>query len=256
MILGDINTFNEGISASIIASFAVLSFQLIWNLIIKKYYKYRFKNLFGYYENKNLKLVIPELTLRQEVKQLIYKAKKIQNNEYPFKNNSDKHVSSSKLFPYADTKALNYTLSVVAKYIKGNNYTITNDSIKDNLDFSLIAFGGINFYCQYFLSDPDNRFLKIGDNEIIALDNNNTYKIDSDYDYGFIIKTKIKNLPDNTWILIAGLAESGTSGAGWFLSKNWKELSKSFNDKSFAIIVKVRHGSDSSATEVHRISSD
>jgi len=28
------------------------------------------------------------------------------------------------------------------------------------------------------------------------------------------------------WIAVAGLGEWGTSGAAWFLSKNWKKIKK------------------------------
>jgi hypothetical protein len=32
-----------------------------------------------------------------------------------------------------------------------------------------------------------------------------------------------KSFPNRVWIAVAGLGEWGTSGAAWFLSKNWKK---------------------------------
>jgi hypothetical protein len=63
---------------------------------------------------------------------------------------------------------------------------------------------------------------------------------DGTYDYAVILKYKHRLFPNRTQICIAGLGEWGTSGGSWFLSKNWKELSKKVGSKNFGAVIKVR----------------
>ena len=59
-------------------------------------------------------------------------------------------------------------------------------------------------------------------------------------------------MQNRTWIAVAGLGEWGTSGAAWFLARNWKEVEKIYKQKPFGLIIKVRAGKDESAQLVYR----
>ena len=75
------------------------------------------------------------------------------------------------------------------------------------------------------------------------------------FDFGLILKINPIQFPEKTWIICAGIAEWGTSGAAWYLANKWRELYRFAKGEAFAIIVKVRNLQDESSEPVVRIKS-
>ena len=119
---------------------------------------------------------------------------------------------------------------------------------------SFISFGGSNYYCSYVINEPDNKYYFFqGDYIVSKLNSAKKFKNGDGIDYGFVIKYKNTRFPNQTWIVIAGLGETGTSGAGWYLANYWEKLSDLFGEKPFGIVIKVKDGVDESADMVDQI---
>ena len=69
-------------------------------------------------------------------------------------------------------------------------------------------------------------------------------------DYGLIAKVCHSDLAGRTWICCGGFGEWGTSGAAWYLARNWKQIRRRFGPKPFAMIVRVVPERDESAEAV------
>lgn len=247
------NAITTGIIGSLIAGFLTIA-------IIEgyKYYKLNLQNkqfnkIFGTYDKDRLHLVVPSLAVRPDVIHLLQNSA-LQGNQFPLVKYGGAFIKSSKLLAYADTVAMKYVLDIVATTIGSKSVIMTDEDLQNNLDISLVSFGGSSFYCTYILGQADNNFYTYNGNSIVSKqDANKSFQINGTYDYGFIIKYRHTNFPNRTWIIIAGLGESGTRGAGWFLATNWRQLSETFNDAPFGLVVRVNHGIDNSAIEVDRL---
>jgi hypothetical protein len=241
----------QGIIGSLIAGFltiGIVEYYKYWRLYL---FNLKFKKLFGTYDEEKINLVLPALSVRQDVLNLL-QTSNLQDNQFPLLKYGGSFIKSSKLLSYADTIALKYILEIVSKVFGTKSKIVTDEDLQNKLDISFVAFGGSNFYCSYILAQTNNRFYNFNGNSIISKTNlNSSFQINQTYDYGLILKYRHINFPEKTWIIVAGLGESGTRGASWFLSKNWKEISDRFNEKEFGLVVRVDHGIDNSAIEVH-----
>ena len=247
------NTYVSGIIGSFLASFLTLGTIELFSHYRQRIRNSKFKAVFGFYDKDKLNLVLPELRLRQEVIQYLQESD-INDAHFPLIKTGSGHVRTSRLLAYNDMTSLKYVLDIISSTLGYKSVIKTDEQLSNSLDISFISFGGTNFYCSLILNQPDNNFYFIRDSEIISKkDPAKRFKIDNEFDYGFIIKYKHKNFPERTWIIIAGIGESGTSGAGWYLSAYWKEISDTFKDNAFGVLVKVKHGVDESAIKVDQI---
>lgn len=250
-------TFWESVTSGMIGSL-IAGFMTIAIIEGYKYYKIFVKNkilkkIFGTYKTENLYMVVPALAVRPDVINLLTNSN-LQGNTFPLIKYGGAIIKSSKLLGYADVVSLKYVLNIVTNALGSNSVVMTDEDLQNKLDISFISFGGSSFYCTYVLNQANNQFYNFIDNSIVNAQNPNiSFRIDHKYDYGFIIKYRHVNFPNRTWILIAGLGESGTRGAGWYLSTHWEQLSKDFNNNTFGLVVRVNHGIDNSAIEVDRI---
>jgi hypothetical protein len=248
------NTIIQGIIGSLIASFMTIGIIESYKYYKLYLYRKRFSNIFGTYDKDKLNLVIPVLEIRSDVIQLM-QTSTLPGSQFPLEKYGGAHFKSSKLLPYADTISLKYVLDIIATTLGSKSIIMTDEDLQNKLDISLISFGGSSNYCKYVLNQEDNNFYIFNGNTIVRKkDPVKSFQSDSTYDYGFIIKYRPINFPNKTWIIIAGLGEYGTRGAGWFLSKYWRQLSESFKDAPFGILIRVKQGIDDSAKEVDRIS--
>jgi hypothetical protein len=246
------NTIIEGVIGSLIAGFLTIG-------IIEGYKFYKlniqhkqFKKVFGTYDKDKLHLIFPALSVRPEVIHQL-QTSDLLDNKYPLVQYGGAFIKSSKLLAYADTISLKYVLDILATTLGSKSVITTDEDLQRKLDLSLISFGGSSFYCTYVLDQPNNKFYKFnGDSVISTQDPSRAFTINAKYDYGLIIKYQHDNFPYRTWIIVAGLGESGTRGAGWFLSTHWQQLSEAFNNNTFGLVVRVNHGVDNSAIEVDR----
>jgi hypothetical protein len=250
-------TFWESVSSGIIGSL-IAGFLTIIIIEGFKYYKInlqhkKFIKVFGTYDRDSLNLVLPALQVRPDVINLLQNSN-LQGNQFPLLKYGGALIKSSKLLGYADIVSLKYVLNIITANLGSKSVVMTDEDLQNHLDISFVSFGGSSFYCTYVINQANNRFYTFNGNTIVRkLDPNIFFQIDPTYDYGFIIKYRHENFPNKTWIIIAGLGESGTRGAGWFLSTHWKQLSKDFNGNTFGLVVRVNHGIDNSAIEVDRI---
>jgi len=67
---------------------------------------------------------------------------------------------------------------------------------------------------------------------------------------GVILKHTNPYSPGHSLLMCAGLGEWGTSGAAWFLARNWKKLSRRFKSRPFLIVVRVLPQADDTAHEI------
>jgi len=248
------NPYVSGIIGSFIASFLTIGVLEIYRSYNKKIRNSSFKKLFGTYSETKLNLILPELSVRPEIPGLL-KNIRFPQPDYPLVKMGGGFVGTSKLLAYYDTISMKYLLDLISSTI-GNNSIITSDEqLSKHLDLSFISFGGTSFYCLYILNQRDNNYYHFEGSEIVSKkDPTKRYAIDKDHDYGLIIKYKHESFPNRTWIIIAGIGETGTSGAGWYLARHWKNIAIIYKDNPFGIIVKVKHGIDESAISVDQTS--
>lgn len=211
-----------------------------------------FKKIFGTYNTDNLNLIVPALSVRPDVTHLLQHST-LPGNQFPLIKFGGAYIRSSNLLGYADVVSLKYILNNTSKVYGTKSIIMTDQDLNNNLDISFVSFGGSSFYCTYVLNQNDNNFYNFVGNSIEKVnDPTISFQINNTYDYGLIIKYRHVNFPNKTWIIIAGLGESGTRGAGWFLSTHWKEISREIGNKTFGLVVRVDNGIDNSAIEVHR----
>lgn len=217
----------SGVLASIIA---VLVFEL-YKFFLKKLENYKLKKLFG--NDDILYFIVPELEV--DVNNLK------PNITHPLKHKGlQKSISSHSLLGMADVLALKYIQELLFNKLKNKMYLSTDIEQKGKLDISLVSFGSSSIYCNQIISYINKEYNI--DDKNIYYNNQQIWTIDNVYDYGLIIKFNSGDVRNRTWVIIAGLGETGTKGAAWYLSYNWKKIVKKFGENSFAIVVKVKHG--------------
>lgn len=113
-------------------------------------------------------------------------------------------------------------------------------------DISFISFGGplSNWYTYYALRDEGNGlvqfresgregcFIDLRDDSIIA-------RVGRNYDCGLILKFHPRQYPRRTWLVCAGFAEWGTSGAAWYLANNWESMNRRAKADPFAVVIQL-----------------
>lgn len=164
--------------------------------------------------------------------------------------------STSIPVPFNETKSAKYLAETFGAENAASPRLISDDDVASKLDLSFCSFGGLNnsktsdllmaatntFYALDLVNRPEATAVK---------DSGQRFSVDGTYDYGFIIKLHPPQFPGRTWIAVAGLGEWGTSGAAWYLAKDWRYLEKYVGSESFGVVVKVRGGQDESAQIVH-----
>lgn len=133
---------------------------------------------------------------------------------------------------------------------------ITSDADADSLmDISFISIGGYTNLKTVDLFDNENNvFLDFNLNQESIVSKTSREAIvhaESEVDYGIIIKISPFANSQRTWICCAGFGEWGTSGAAWWISRNWKMIHRRAKSKPFACITRTRVGSDDSTRMVH-----
>lgn len=159
----------------------------------------------------------------------------------------------------AEMRGAKYLSEAFGKNAKTSPVLIPDLEIRDKMDISFCSVGGLNNLKTIdILECEDNNFFTFASSPQITIsvksEPSMKFAVDGYFDYGFIIKLRPKSLQNKVWIGIAGLGEWGTSGAAWFLARNWKDIEKNYRNKPFGIIVKVRGGKDESAQLVYQTS--
>lgn len=131
---------------------------------------------------------------------------------------------------------------------------ITSDADADSImDISFISIGGLtNLKTVDLLDNENNVFLDFDRESIVSKTSGEAIvHAESEVDYGIIIKISPFANSQRTWICCAGFGEWGTSGAAWWISRNWKTIHRRAKSKPFACITRTRVRSDDSTRMVH-----
>ncbi|MBZ9572262.1 hypothetical protein KJA15_02955 [Patescibacteria group bacterium] len=244
------NDHLEQIIYNIIGGAAVLVFGWIYSEIKKRYYKCSFKGVFGKDSIDNFILTYGQMRL------LPCYDEKGDIRKWPYYHKSGSGFRVSSVVSFAETRSVKYLSETFGKIVHISPKLISDEEIEDKLDISFCSIGGLNnLKTKDVLQNEENVFYDFdasGPEMAIITKKNEEKKfsIDGTYDYAFIIKIIPKNFPNRVWIAVAGLGEWGTSGAAWFLAKNWIKMPK---NKSFGMIIKVKGGQDESAEMVDRL---
>lgn len=244
------NPYISGIIGSFLASFLFLGTTECYRLYKLKIRRSKFKKVFGTYDKDKLNLVLPVFRVRQDVLTKLTETD-IQAPEFPLIKHNGVFIRTSKLLAEKDNTSLKYLLDIISSTLGDKSVIVTDEELSSQLDLSFISFGGSSFYFTFVLNDADNSYYSIEQNHFVnKRDTTIRFTPNHEFDYGLILKYRHANFPNRTWIVIAGLSETGTSGAGWFLSKNWQKIADIVDKKPFGIIVQVKHGIDESAKQV------
>lgn len=238
--------YTTGIIGSVIAGFLTLGIIHIYKYLRKECWKFKLKAIFGNQENGPIKLILPVFRVREDIISFL-QSQHFPDAEFPLRKYGGTFIRSEKLIGNCDTRALKYLSDLLSNKLKIKPELLIDEDLSQKLDLSFIAFGGSNFYCSYLLNEDNNPFFHTDGKSITNIQNKNEFKVDSKYDYGLIIKYIPKNFSKKIWIIIAGIGETGTSGAAWYLSMYWKKIYKEFKTNEFGLVIKVKHGIDESA---------
>lgn len=155
--------------------------------------------------------------------------------------------------------------------------TIKDYEVQNEVQHSLICIGSpaanqkteeimdrSNFaqrVCSFvFLKLDGSQEMKLFDNSIIELDQaEKSVELihpRKDFTYSIILKMKNKQNDGTFNFVCAGLRGSGTAAAAYYLARNWKNLSKEFENEEFCLFIESKIGSDTSAFCTKKVSLD
>jgi hypothetical protein len=144
-------------------------------------------------------------------------------------------------------------------YLKKVFFTELGVNVKMCLDEDMLcpksfcSFGCCNNLLSLkILSDKKNTFYHFNGG-FVNQRTNNRFVCGGMKDYGVIIKIT-DEITDSVQICVAGLGESGTTGAAYFLANRWSELVKEFGKADFGCVIEVSNLYDPSAKMVDSVS--
>jgi hypothetical protein len=240
-----VNQDTHDILISLISGFIGAMLSGIYNFAAEGFRSSQFKIVFGENSLREFYMVYGRMVL----KQLYTPTGQIE--QWPYvKPETNMQFRFSSPVSFAETKSAKYLSEAFSKRTKNSPVLISDDEIKTKLDLSFCTIGGFNNFksIDIIMSDQNKYYeFDLSNNLIKSKISGKAFKIDSQIDYGVIIKIYNKNFPDKTQICIAGLGEYGTSGATWYLSKKWRLILKKVGANKFGCLIKVKIGQDESA---------
>lgn len=167
-------------------------------------------------------------------------------------------IGEDKILGSCSVRVTKYSVSEFALFRqKTNPVKITLDeAVMNNWEGTFICFGSsdsnIKTYDIESLNENNLYSFCFGQNGIRCFNiRSDNYSIDSTGDIGILMRLQNPYHSDHKLFVCAGIGEWGTSGAAYYLFKNWRQLHKRFGSKTnFALIIKVDFNSDESAREI------
>lgn len=167
-------------------------------------------------------------------------------------------IGEDKLLGSCSIRVTKYSVSEFALFRqKTNPVKVTLDeSVINNWEGTFICFGSSDSNIKTFdiESLPENNLYSFGfgQNGLRCFNiRGDNYSIDQNGDVGILLRLKNPYHDEHKLFVCAGIGEWGTSGAAYYLFKNWRRLHKRFGSKTnFALIIKVDFNSDESAREI------
>jgi hypothetical protein len=244
--LFDIQDFRS-IILNIIGGVFVIFSERILSYIGKKYRAYKFAKIFGKDIKAGLNIVYGKMTLQQ-----VYDR---QGNvvDYPYHKSNGGVFRISEPVSFTETKSAKYLFESIVKNSGIAPVFISDEEIREKVDISYCSLGGFNnFKSEDIINAENNKYLSFDAFKITSKrDPKIEYRIEGKHDYAIIIKLRNLEFPERNQICIAGLGESGTSGATWYLANKWKELLRNTGTEDFGCVVRVEFQKDESARVVY-----
>jgi hypothetical protein len=182
-------------------------------------------------------------------------------NPFTKPGNPNIKITVDSIAPVSELRAVKYISSTFSK-IKGSALSVSSDGdLKSTIDVNVISLGQANLKSQECLNHESNTIIEFDGREIIVKLNREIVITPEtgDFDYGIILKIHPSQFKNRTWIVCAGFAEWGTSGAAWYLGNKWKKIigigrHLSWNpyawfgiqDQPFCVITRTKKGLDNS----------
>lgn len=164
--------------------------------------------------------------------------------------------SISKPISSCEIRAAKYLTEILSSELKIIPKLASDLELRTTTNINFISFGGPGSNLKTY----DAIFHK--DNNLVCFDNTRMWYIPdgqtlysgptATHDFGLIMNVRPTEHSNNerAWLVCAGFGEWGTSGAAYYLSRNWEKIAKSYGSKPFAIIVRVENNKDDSAEKV------
>jgi hypothetical protein len=237
----------RSIILNIIGGVVVILSERFIRYIGKTYRAYKFEKIFGKDIKDGFNIVYGKMTLQKVFNQ---QGKIV---EYPYTKSNGGVFKVSEPVSFTETKSAKYLFESIVKNSGIAPVFISDEEIKEKIDISYCSLGGFNnFKSEDIINAENNKYLSFDGFTIASKhDPKKEYKIEGKFDYAVIIKLRNLEFPERTQICIAGLGESGTSGATWYLANKWKELLKKVGFENFGCVVRVEFQKDESARVVY-----
>jgi len=208
---------------------------------------------------KSTHLAYPDFVVHDEVldilssrnKQFIFQKPKTS----PFKKSREHRVDIECAAATNDIQALLYVSSLFESTHGCQNLIYNDAYMVKHCAHSFISFGLSSNDCTHlYLQQSGTRALfnivpdEHGSEFLRFTDGTKCMRSD-EQEFGVIVRyTPDPEEPQRRWFLVAGLGPSGTTGAAWFLSQNWRRLlKKAGSTKDFCAIVTTQTSSDKAA---------
>jgi len=236
----------KSLGINLLGGVLVILLDRLYLYLRTKLKSFQYKKIFGKDINDDFYIVYGRMLLKTPYNNTG------QVEQWPYAKSNGASFRMSEPVSFTETKSAKYISDSIAKNTKSASTIISDEEIKNKLDISYCSLGGYNNHKTIDVLKAVNNFyvdIDISNNAQVVSKVNKSiaYSIDKAHDYAVIIKLKNKNFPNRTQICVAGLGESGTSGASWFLANKWKVLLKKAKRDDFGCIIKVEFGKDESA---------
>jgi hypothetical protein len=151
-----------------------------------------------------------------------------------------------------EIRAAKYLSESIAVNAGQSAVLAADTAILEQRDISFISFGlSSNLKSLDVFNNGANEFVGVQiDRFITRRSGRNLVVASQTCDYGLILKIRPSNLSERTWICCGGFGEWGSSGAAWYLARNWRELRAKYRRGPFAVIVRVESERDESAEPI------
>ena len=241
------NDFWKQIIYNVIGGALVAILTWLFLKLVKRYYKWNFKRIFGRDSDESFFIVHGSLRHRDCFE------KNGNTMEWPYYKDgiTGSAFKAFSVTSLSETRSAKYLSETFGKVIDVAPELVSDNEKREKLDISFCSLGGYNnFKTIDVLESRENKFFKFSSDAVVTIEGQKKeFRMHGDYDYGVIIKIIPKNFPKRVWIITAGLGEWGTSGSAWYLSRNWKKMPK---NQSFGLIIKTKIGQDESAELIEK----
>jgi len=167
-------------------------------------------------------------------------------------------IGEDKVLGSCSIRVTKYATSIFGIHREKTNpiKTVLDENILNDWECSLICSGSSDSNIKTYDIEnlPENNLYSFGfgSNGYCEFDiTGEKYSINQDGDAGIIVRINNPHHPEHKLFICAGIGEWGTSGASYFLFKNWKKLYKRYGkNRNFVIVLRVPIGQDESAREI------